>query len=456
MNSLVSLLISLLFSLRFTIAITEDFRPHDEISGVATPDHILPKKQSGECESLKNFSQDFKFGKLKCSTLLQRPTGLTSIQRNFLSQYGVLFIQFGPQTCSTFSRCWFGMLSCGEMKHQSFLQEYHEDLKKNRSTGGGGEYSPPLPSREIPHFLRWSMQSLNFQFRVVGPEILFPEVIYDPLENLLLCFYTLTIPGSYQIQIVPREFYPGVLFNYTEQEKIEGYHLLVYKSLLFTVKPEIIFHPLTTSHDTISTSGNKSLPFFPSTLPPLLPFCSNGNHQGRYLTIPRESLKICGTDKLFVRRVVLERDSSKHDVLMTTLERNYIASNHTDHNLQLRKFLIQQYHSQSLPIGQRLLAQELLKHTDETSSLCALIVVNKYHHSPGLRDTSHEIFAPYRCRYKYYSPLQVFLFPSPPLLLLFFPPSFSPSFSSFPPPSPPPSLPSLPSPPLLLSLPHLP
>jgi hypothetical protein len=410
--------ISCIFSLVIATPI-EQFHSQCHVSGVASPQHILPKPVSNEVSSrsLKNISEYFNIGQLKCIELLKRspslPQELGSIQR-ILDHYGLLLVEFGPiSDCPTFSTCWFGMLSCGRMKEEAFLQEYDHDLKQIPSRGNFEE-SPFLPYRGVPNFRGWSMQALNIQFRVVGPEILFPEVVYDPTNNILLCSYTLTIPGSYRIEIIPREFYPGILFNYTKKEKQEGYDLIGDKS----PKHVLTSHPMKSSPrfcDPKTRQRRKTdPPTLPHKLPLPLPYCSKGNHRGRYLTIPRESLKICEALPLMTRYW------KEFEQPPPILESEYIATDHVEHDRQLREFFIQQYRNQSQSIEQRLLYQELLRHTDEKSSLCPLIVVNELSY---VKDSHHEIFAPsYECRYKFYSPLQVRF-----ILVLSFPSSLIPN-----------------------------
>jgi hypothetical protein len=387
----------------------EKFDVHCDVSGVASPDHILPPvAKEVDSRSLKNISGYFKTGKLRCLELLKNPDGISSIQRDFLNQSGVLFVEFGPiSECTTFSKCWFGMLSCGQMKSQSFLQEYEYELEHFRFRDRLEE-SPYLPFRGRPAFMGWSMQSLNIQFRIVGPEVLFPEIVYSPVNNILLCFYTLTIPGSYRIQIIPREFYPGILFNYTMKEKIEGYDLVGAKALDPKVKAVIISRKMKSTPvfcDHTTKQRSKTTPELSHNLPTPLPFCSQGNHLGRYLRIPAESLKICGAHKIIPLMERLQKGNLPHERLSARLEREYIASDHVEHERQLRDFLIQQYRNRSQSMEQRLLCRELLRHTDQQSSLCPLIVVNEL--SFEVLDTRREIFAPYKCRYRFYSPLQV-------------------------------------------------
>jgi hypothetical protein len=409
------LLFSPIAVVSFASAAPEEFNRHCEVSGVATPQHILPPsfKNLNTTKNMKNISDFFLLGKLKCSELLKRlPSDRISIRKDFFDRYGILLAEFGPiSVCPTMSTCWFGMLSCGEMKqHEKFLQEYDQDLRNYRF-GKGLEASPTLPYPGMPTFLGWSMKSLNIQYRVVGPEILFPEISYSPEYNAVLCSYTLTIPGSYRIEIIPREFYPGVLFNYTRKQKIEGYHMIGHKRLVLREKvPASV--PMKAHF--VSCEPRDMDIASPPDLPTPLPFCSKGNHRGRYLKIPSESLKICGVDKFFPLKVNLRDDRSAQ----TAREMEYIAADHVGHDNQLRKFLIQQYRNQSQPIEQRLHLQELLRHTDQRSSLCPLIVVNERTYVRESLDTFHEIFAPYRCRYQFYSPLRV----CPRHLLLLIPP----------------------------------
>ena len=192
---------------------------------------------------------------------------------------------------------------------------------------------------------------------------------------------------------------------------VEGYHLLGYKPLLTSIAPEITSYSMKASlgDSNCEKNNNKSQHrHHRSHLPTPLPFCWNGNHTGRYLTIPKESLRICGAEKFFPIIKSLRREHPPHDILASTIEREFIAMDHTTHDQQLREYLVQQYQqNSSLSLEQRLHFKELLRHTDEESSLCSLIVVNDFHMYSGLLDTRHEIFAPYECRYKFYSPLQV-------------------------------------------------
>jgi hypothetical protein len=387
----------------------------DSNYGVSTPNYaIAPAANMREIKKLigdHNLTRYYEEGRQRCAKTIENPTKLIPIERQFFRQFGIIFVSFGPMTsCSIHSQCWFGVLSCGsgEFKSNALIPEYGSEIRKRRFRGIHMESSPYLPDQPIPKFLGWSMQSLHFQFRVVGSEIIFPQVLYLRSKNILFCSFTLTLPGSYRIEMIPREFYPGVLFNYTKNEMVEGYHLLGYKALLTTPAPQIISFPMEISLKKNNCQFNKKLSNQHLELPTPLPFCLNGNHTGRYLTIPIESLHICRAEKFISMIKPLQRQHPPHDILASAIEREFIAMDHTKHDQELRRYFIDQYqHNASLSTHSRLHFKELLRHTDEKSSLCSIVVVNNFHMVPGLIDTRHEIFAPYQCRYKFYSPQQV-------------------------------------------------
>jgi hypothetical protein len=398
-------------------------------SGVPSPQYALPSLKSVDLHDLENFAQFYQTGHEKCLKMLKNPTdlnSLNSIQQKFLSDFGILFFEFGPLAeCPTFSKCWFGILSCGDFKTDSFSQWYKVAASTVSPVPRDLESSSRLPLRQVPKFLGWSLRSLHLQFRIVGSEVLFPEIAYLPSDNLILCFYTLTIPGSYNIEVVPREFFPGTLFDYSETEKLEGFDLLHSQFLQSSGPPVLNIHPMKSplvlcneKEEKQKKTSNKFL-----KLPSPLPVCSGGAHEGRYITLPPESLEICGANR-FLEMIYSARKRTGDSKVFAAIGRRYIASSdHSKHHDQLlRKFLIEQYRNTSLSSKERSHFKEILRHTDEESSLCPLIVINDWNlETSRFKHTRHEIFAPYSCRYNFYSPSQVPLFPHTP------PPSLPPS-----------------------------
>jgi hypothetical protein len=396
--------------------ITSDFSLNCSYVGVSTPHHALPFFKDVNRDNFENFVEFYRTGKEKCLKILRNPSNsgfLNGIQQKFLSDFGILFLEFGPiSECPIFSQCWFGILTCGELKTDSFSRLYKAAASSVLKVDTDLESSSQLPLRQVPTFLEWSLQSLQFQFRIVGPEVLFPEVVYLPSDNLILCRYTLTIPGSYNIEVIPREFFPGTLFDYSETERLEGFDLL-HSSLLQSAGPLTLnIHPMKSSvvHCNQKDKKRKKTNAKTLTVPSPLPLCSSGNHEGRYITLPSESLTICGADK-FLERIYSARKTTGDSKVFAAIGRSYLTSDLSKEDKLLRKFLTETYLNTSLSSIERYHLEEILRHTDEESSLCPLIVINDWNlDSSRSKHTRHEIFAPYTCRYKFYSPSQVSTF----------------------------------------------
>ena len=196
-----------------TKSLSFDCHEDHSYAGIPSPDYAIPpSSNSTENEKIIggiNFAKYYEEGKQLCINTLKNPSQLKPIKKQFLAKYGVVFLAFGPtSTCYLSSKCWYGMISCGQFKLNLFLQEYQQEIKRHRPRGIHMEPSPYLPNRPIPKFLGWSLQSLHHQFRIVGPEILFPEVVYVQSHRILFCSYTLTLPGSYRIEIIPTRILP--------------------------------------------------------------------------------------------------------------------------------------------------------------------------------------------------------------------------------------------------------
>lgn len=391
---------------------SSSFTRNCNYSGVPSPSHAFPTSASADKRNdLENFSEFYLIGYERCLKALKDPSdernSLNSIQQKFLFDFGILFYEFGPLSdCPTYSNCWFGILSCGEFKKDSFSRWYRDLSSTVRPIPADLESSSQLPLHQIPKFLGWSLQSLQIQFRIVGPEVLSPEITYLPSDNVILCSYTLTIPGSYNIEVIPREFFPGILFDYSDTERLEGFDILHSRFLQPTV---LNIHPMKSSLVLCNEKEEKQKK--PNTKPPKLPaplpVCSGGNHQGRYITIPPESLSICGANK-FIEMIYAARKKTGDSKVFAAISRSYISSDHSNNDKLLRKFLIEQFLNVSLSSKQRSHFKEILRHTDEESSLCSLIAINDWNlETSPFKHTRHEIFAPYSCRYKFYSPSQV-------------------------------------------------
>lgn len=123
---------------------------------------------------------------------------------------GMLVWPFGPvDSCPTYSKCWFGLLTCGSPKLDKIRSETKAEIDKGLKvlnlTG------------IVPTMKKWTIQSLHLRTRVVGPEIVVPEarhfVVKEDRDAFILQ-YQLTRPGTYKIETRQLEFYPAMLMKF--------------------------------------------------------------------------------------------------------------------------------------------------------------------------------------------------------------------------------------------------
>jgi hypothetical protein len=123
---------------------------------------------------------------------------------------GLLVWPFGPMgECETYSRCWFGLLTCGTFQHDKFRSTFD------------------LPGREGDSFRGWSMRSLHVDMSVSGREVVAPRVRHSTfptprrfqnssvgsVTSVLLVDYMLTVNGEYSIELGLLGLYPRVLYS---------------------------------------------------------------------------------------------------------------------------------------------------------------------------------------------------------------------------------------------------
>ena len=278
---------------------------------------------------------------------------------------GLIVWPFGPiGECETYSRCWFGLLTCGEFKHDQFQSTFEW---KDRVFSG------------------WSMKSLHVDMSVSGPEIVAPRVRHTTVPrvdhsqgskgeaSVLVADYLLTVNGEYSIDLGLMGLYPQVLYS-SDRNSNSKRHLLDrkiksktmsqpkgkagkvekksgngHKKLQEKLKSNLKFKQEKDIVDDSSLELLRSVflggcerrpsgrtfcvpecqkqsqvygsPFVmkakyvdpiarcPSTArrePKPLPLCTGGNHRGRYLKIPPALLQHCnGTE--YGDRLVAER-----------------------------------------------------------------------------------------------------------------------------------------------------
>jgi hypothetical protein len=136
---------------------------------------------------------------------------------------GMISWPFGPyRECPSYSKCWFGILTCGNMKKSKILRETR-DVISDWLLREDAQLARSLP---VPTELTWTIRSLLYHVRIVGTELISPELKYYPVltnqdpnnpitEDIVIGQYAITIPDTnYQLEIRYFEFYPAMLYNW--------------------------------------------------------------------------------------------------------------------------------------------------------------------------------------------------------------------------------------------------
>lgn len=168
---------------------------------------------------------------------------------SFYDLTGLIAWPFGPyRACPSYSKCWFGVLTCGELKTSRILETTRPEIEtwiKGMQLGSVEEIDLRFPKE-----LKWTLRSLIFHIRVIGTELISPDLRYYPLEisdpvgegeegggggrkrieDVLIGQYSITIPdNNYQLEIRHHEFYPSLLYQWSEvglnEQKFEEYAL---------------------------------------------------------------------------------------------------------------------------------------------------------------------------------------------------------------------------------------
>jgi hypothetical protein len=245
---------------------------------------------------------------------------------------------FGPNNCSTYSACWLGVLTCGDvnsvkMKLDAFKKGSEKYVKEQiihtrTDTGLTLEQFMKVP------FQGWSLKGLHTLIRLVGPELVAPRMHLVPLPSswgaaarsygdVLIAQYNMTIPGQYKLEARLLEFYPMSLFSWTRQQLHRGYDAWasVYLGPTEWRCPRPFqacglknFSPKCDQKAFVSNSINKMITIrdggarcqdhwdkaragpLDRSGKPALPLCSGGAHPGRWIQIPPIVASRCGAE----------------------------------------------------------------------------------------------------------------------------------------------------------------
>jgi hypothetical protein len=227
---------------------------------------------------------------------------------------------FGPKNCSTYESCWMGVLTCSL---EGVQISYPLDLAWKTETENAMKSiinTTRLTSHRLTNLVYqgWSIKSLRIQMRLIGFETIALEqqmmTILDEKANIktevILGMYTLTLPGLYKFEAKLLDMNPMKLYQWTSDEKKHGYDMLFPIYLGGTearCKPyqgckyektccgcwELAAIPGMRTLLTIADSFGSCHSHFSSSFQTSLPFCSRGNHSGRWLQIPSFVEKHC-------------------------------------------------------------------------------------------------------------------------------------------------------------------
>lgn len=152
------------------------------------------------------------------------------------TQLGMIIWPFGPYTsCTTYSSCWFGLLSCGSFKRENYQKFIEPTLQNDLNSLRehlGFRFSHEFIT--LPPTSRWSLRALSMHVRVVGSEIVSPEQRIFSIDNgadeVIIARYSLTLPDPQPATLEVRlmELYPMMLYDWPQKEKdiINKYRLM--------------------------------------------------------------------------------------------------------------------------------------------------------------------------------------------------------------------------------------
>ena len=139
---------------------------------------------------------------------------------------GVITWPFGPikSPCPTYSKCWFGILSCGTPNNNTIQQVVEDYFDKKRNS------KPPFD--KLPKFNDWSVRFMNILMRVIGAEIVVPQQRYLTLSHtvadshhadVIIAQYVLTKPyNTTSIEMRQAELYISEMFDWPQSLRNNG------------------------------------------------------------------------------------------------------------------------------------------------------------------------------------------------------------------------------------------
>jgi hypothetical protein len=137
---------------------------------------------------------------------------------------GIIVWPFGPmESCPTYSKCWFGLLTCGTPKKEALSEMGRKNIVK--------ALQKVKPNAPLPSVSDWSIKALSIHLRVIGLEIIAPEqrlVSVAPgssnqHKDVIIAQYVITIPyDEYKLEMRIAEIYPSALYQWDRDDIVDN------------------------------------------------------------------------------------------------------------------------------------------------------------------------------------------------------------------------------------------
>jgi len=323
----------------------------------------------------------------------------------FYFDFGILLWGFAPSmNCSIHSKCWFGVISCGNFKGDTLHEQYvkaniqYSTQSERVNTIKSSTFDPNQFVKVLPLQLNFTLRALHIIVRIVGREILAPETLLFVVPNsvhggvgeeIIIAEYSLTIPGDYVIEYMLSSFFPGIMYNYTIHEIQQG---------LDTLHAETYFDRKSIRSFPIKVTLSGGSRSHEAHMTSQLPYCPNGNHPGRWIVFPEEVARQCGAGSYISSISRLPYLATNYD----KIER--ITRQYTMHALTLKYetvmgSVLKGLKNSSLPDDVRIYYKELVRYAHGNVCLLMYLGINHPYY-----DNRLELFAPYECRYRIMTP----------------------------------------------------
>jgi hypothetical protein len=301
--------------------------------GVPSPQSALPDRAHVHdlLDNESEFREYYTRALLACNSKLDivrknpRSKDISEAAADLFHKIGILPWGFGPDTCSLYTKCWFGILTCGQVKELEILAQYNSSASKLLPSD---TIRYPVTLENVPEYLGWSLRALHVHTIINGTETVTPQtrlVSFNSgsMSEALVGNYVLTIPGTYYIDSRVQAFYPGSLhaFSKTQRTKcMDLQHLIVFGTIQNRKPPHGVNILTPDTRHIIKAEAGPDRDGRRGDSDPL-PHCTNGNHPGRWINIPAVMLQTCQATGLI--SVVSHIPQAQYPTRLAEIKRKY-------------------------------------------------------------------------------------------------------------------------------------